>query len=117
MVNVISMSAVREGPVMKTAALVPLIKCIASGNDGRILDGFKTAMWISGSSDPLSGLPSPSTIKTDPVSASPQRALVTPTMICRSGLRENSIFASRKIFFYGKVVQLWEPFLLRLYLL
>ncbi len=33
MVNVISMSAVRDGPVIKTAAHVSLMRCIASDKD------------------------------------------------------------------------------------
>ena len=51
MVNVISISAVREGPVMKTAFLL-LTKSIASGRDGRMFLDSNTVRWISGSSDP-----------------------------------------------------------------
>ena len=53
---------------------------------GRIRDACNTAMWISGRSDACSGYPSPSTITTDPVSASPQTAFVTPTRIAAFGV-------------------------------
>ena len=93
MVSVISISAVRDGPVMKTDALLSFTNFIASDNDGRMLDDFKTAMWISGKSDACNA---PSASSTDPVSASPQMAFVTPTRILSSGLAVNSMFASRK---------------------
>ena len=44
-------------------------------NQSDIEDNFR----ISGSSDACNGLPSPSAINMDPVSASPQIAFVTPT--------------------------------------
>ena len=66
----ISMSAVREGPVITTAALAWLTtgKVIASANEGRISDAHSTAIWIPGSSDACNGSPSPSAIRMDPVS-------------------------------------------------
>ena len=94
----ISMSPVREGPVMKTADLDSrrMGSVIASARDGRILDEHNTAIWISGRSDACIGLPSPSAIKIDPLSASPEIAFVTPARNVASGAWLTTIPTARK---------------------
>ena len=81
------MSPVRDGPVTTTADLDArtIGNVNASESDGRISDVHNTAIWISVRSEACSGSPSPSAIKMDPVSASPQMAFVTPTRIEASG--------------------------------
>ena len=93
MVNVISISAVRDGPVINTAAFLSFTRLIASGREGRISSDFRIAIWISGNSDASSAL---SASSTEPVSASPQMAFVTPTRIFGSALCVNSMSAFRK---------------------
>src|SRR5512135_401828 len=77
----ISISAVREGPVMTTAELDCRTagRVIAAAREGRMIAVYSTARWMRGRSEAWSGCPSPLAIRIDPVSARPQTALVTPT--------------------------------------